>query len=275
MAKALADWIPNVLQGTECFYSDEAIEAGQHWNNEINKWLAGTDFGIVCVTPENTESRWLNFEAGALAKKLNDESRVVPVTLGFSPSALDFPLRQFNGVQADQPGIKKLIQSLVTASEARINLDLTFDLWWQKLEESFNTIPASADDVSVPEPPDSTELLTEILGLVRGIARDQTRGYSAALPVGLGIHGAQDAERLHLMRSNELSHRIHDRFESRYGTAASAIATLELARLAAEKIYADAEADAAAEFTDEMIERQKEEDVDEGGVDPSSAYPHN
>jgi TIR domain len=186
VAKALADWIPNVVQGTDCFYSDESIDAGQRWNDEITKWLAVTDFGIVCVTPENTEARWLNFEAGALAKKLDDTTRLVPVTLGFSPGALEFPLRQFNGVGADGTGIKKLVQSLVNTSGSKINVDMTFELWWPKLDAALQAIPAPAEDVAVPEPPDPAELLPEILSVVRKIERQQESSSLDDLLFGIG-----------------------------------------------------------------------------------------
>lgn len=182
LAQALKGWLPNVIQAVDCFYSSDDIRAGQRWNLEINTQLAETDFGVLCVTPENIAASWLNFEAGALAKKLNDESRVVPVTLGFSPGALDDPLRQFNGVEANKDGILKLLHSMVEVGKATIDVDKAFGLWWPELEGKIREIPESVDTVVAPELPGPEELLTEVLGVVRGIARDMSRGYSAALP---------------------------------------------------------------------------------------------
>lgn len=177
LAEALAEWIPNVLQAVKCFYSDEGIRAGQRWNNEINSELEATDFGILCVTPENVRAPWLNFEAGAIAKRASLDSRVVPVTLGFLPSLLDPPLNQFNGVEATAEGIKSLIKSLDEVAATGINVDQTFEVWWPALKEKLDELPApEADaDVAPPAPPSTEEKLSEVLGVVQGIQRDLLR----------------------------------------------------------------------------------------------------
>ena len=58
-------------------------------------------FGIICVTEVNQENPWLNFEAGALAKTLN-QSRVCPYLIGMRPSDLKGPLSQFQSIHADK-----------------------------------------------------------------------------------------------------------------------------------------------------------------------------
>lgn len=119
LATALADWLPRVVQSVQCFQSDEGIRAGQRWLTEINAELEASNFGILCVTPENIGEPWLNFEAGAIAKQVSGGSRVVPLTMGFSPSLLEPPLGQFNGVRADAEGIKRLLVSINEASGGR------------------------------------------------------------------------------------------------------------------------------------------------------------
>lgn len=175
LAEALQEWIHDVIQSVECFYSSDDIRAGQRWNAEINTQLADTDFGILCVTAENLTAPWLNFEAGALSKKV-DESRVVPMTLGFPPSRLEDPLKQFNGVEASKEGAKKLIASIAEVAKTQINLDRTFDRWWPDLEERISAIPGADKDVEIPQPPDPSEQLAEILGIVRGLAREIKAG---------------------------------------------------------------------------------------------------
>jgi hypothetical protein len=49
--------------------SDNNIDGGARWNDALAKALEETDFGIVCVTCANQAAPWLNFEAGAVAKK--------------------------------------------------------------------------------------------------------------------------------------------------------------------------------------------------------------
>ena len=74
IAKGLSEWLPNVIQSIDIFYSP-AIEKGTRGGAEINNVLAETNFGIICLTPENLENTWIHYEAGALAK-INDEKTI-------------------------------------------------------------------------------------------------------------------------------------------------------------------------------------------------------
>src|SRR5688572_24049156 len=74
IAEALRGWVPRVLQSVHPWMSGEDIYAGARWLAEIQAQLSQTGVGIICVTPENQHSPWLNFEGGALSKTL-PESR--------------------------------------------------------------------------------------------------------------------------------------------------------------------------------------------------------
>jgi TIR domain len=71
VAVALRDWLPYVLQSVDPYVSSEDIEKGARWSNEVGRELESTSYGILCVTRENLDSRWLNFEAGALSKSMD------------------------------------------------------------------------------------------------------------------------------------------------------------------------------------------------------------
>jgi len=172
LAEALKVWIQDVVQSVECFTSTEDIRAGQRWNNEINTWLNDADFGVLCVTQENATAPWLNFEAGALAKKIKDDARVVPVTLNFSPAALDEPLKQFNGVQADKAGILKLVTSIAESAKATIDVPKAFERWWPDLDAKIREIPAAEDDVAAPSLPEVPEMFSDIMASLRGLTND-------------------------------------------------------------------------------------------------------
>lgn len=68
VARALHEWLPTVIQSLEPWMSDQDISSGQRWNSEISNQLAESNYGIICITPENQIAPWLNFEAGAVAK---------------------------------------------------------------------------------------------------------------------------------------------------------------------------------------------------------------
>jgi TIR domain len=69
VALALRGWLRGVINSLEPFVSATDIDAGTRWQSEIASQLDVSNFGIVCVTKENQAAPWLNFEAGALAKR--------------------------------------------------------------------------------------------------------------------------------------------------------------------------------------------------------------
>jgi len=72
VASALHRWIPRVLQSVAPWLSEEDIQKGKRWRPEVAKALSETHFGILCLTPDNLLSPWIHFEAGALAKSIED-----------------------------------------------------------------------------------------------------------------------------------------------------------------------------------------------------------
>ena len=71
-----------VLQGVEPYMSSESIEKGARWSTHIGKELEEARFGLVILTKENLSSRWLHFEAGAVANWLGPVVSVVSGGLG-------------------------------------------------------------------------------------------------------------------------------------------------------------------------------------------------
>jgi hypothetical protein len=169
VAVALRDWLPSVLQAIEPYVSSEDIDKGARWNTDISKELEDASFGILCITPENLEAPWLNFEAGALSKSL-DRARVAPFLFQVERTAITGPLLQFQSTLLEADDVRKLIKSLNAAlgehalEEAR--LDEIFEVWWPKLEETLGSIAGSQPQAPTKSRSES-ELLTEVLELVR------------------------------------------------------------------------------------------------------------
>ena len=70
VALGLRDWLPAILQTAKPWMSESDIDKGARGVEEIGKALSDIEIGIVCLTPENLDSRWILFEAGALSKTL-------------------------------------------------------------------------------------------------------------------------------------------------------------------------------------------------------------
>jgi hypothetical protein len=99
LAKLLNDWLPKVLQHCKPWLSED-IPAGAMWAEEISKKLREATFGIICVTPENSNAPWLCYEAGALANKMGVNSLVCPLLLDMDIKHLGSPLNLFHAKNA-------------------------------------------------------------------------------------------------------------------------------------------------------------------------------
>ena len=71
--------------------SDKGNEADGLWDRILSSALEESNFGIVCLTARNLESRWLDFEAGALSKDAT-QARVVSLLYGLTNNDLGLPL---------------------------------------------------------------------------------------------------------------------------------------------------------------------------------------
>ena len=146
MAKALKGWLSDVLQDIDAWMSDSDISAGSEWGKELSSELQNSSFGVICLTPENTTSPWLLFEAGALSKSV-ESVRVVPYCFEIDPITVQYPLAQFQCVRADKEGTLKLVRSINGSLDNGLpedRLTRSFEVWWPNLEQSFKQIPKAS-----------------------------------------------------------------------------------------------------------------------------------
>ena len=144
--------------------SEEDISAGSRWSNDVTKELSQSNFGIICVTPENQSNPWLLFEAGALSKTL-DLSYVCPLLFDMSPGQLSGPLSQFQANQIDAIGLFKVLstmnKALGSAQLSGDDLEEIFKVWWPGLEKKLTEAPASMTGPQIKRT--SEDLLEEII----------------------------------------------------------------------------------------------------------------
>lgn len=171
VAAALRDWLPDVIQSLEPWMSSSDIGAGARWSPKIAAALASTKIGILCVTQENQREPWLLFEAGALAKTV-DDTFVCPYLIQMRDADLaQGPLTQFQAKLADRDGTLELLATinaaLGTDALSTERLQRSFDRSWPGLEGKLKALPTSAPGVRRPD----GEILTDILDTVRSLAR--------------------------------------------------------------------------------------------------------
>ena len=142
LAIALREWVPRVIQSLKPWISDYELNKGIRWSDEIGKALSKYSIGLICVTPENQNSPWLLFEAGALSKQM-EYAKICPILLGMKASDLKGPLNQFQSTIVTKTDMLNLCKSLnIYLGESKLSdsiLQEQFDEKWAKFEELLNS----------------------------------------------------------------------------------------------------------------------------------------
>ena len=169
LAKALREWLPLVLHYVEPWLSQSDIKAGERWNIEIAKELENCNFGVICITRENLNSPWILFEAGALAKSMQD-GRLIPLLLDLDFKEVSGPLSQFQAKKVDSTGVRELALDLNKGAAAPVpdaQMEKLFSALWTDLEKQIAAIPKSATPAKHTRP--QGEILEELVSGVRNV----------------------------------------------------------------------------------------------------------
>lgn len=173
VAQILKRWIPCVIQTVVPYFSSADIDKGARWSTDIAKELQNASFGILCVTKENLDSAWLNFEAGALSKSI-EQAKVCPFLIDLKPTDIqDSPILQFQMASITKEDVFKLFRSINgNLGELSLNEDIlttTFEMVWPKLFDDLKSAAALSDATSSTKKTakDSQSSIEEILELVR------------------------------------------------------------------------------------------------------------
>lgn len=146
VALVLEEWLQSVIQGVDIFISENHIEKGTRGLNRIAKELENINFGILCICNDNIKSPWINFEAGALSKFI-DQSYVAPFLFNLSRSEMsNSPLSQFQSTIFEKEDIKKLVltifKSIPNNKVSEKIILKSFELLYPELERNLNNIPS-------------------------------------------------------------------------------------------------------------------------------------
>ena len=171
-ALVLREWLPSVLQSITPYVSSEDIDKGTRWASDIAGELDESSFGLLCVTKENLNAPWLNFEAGALGKSV-DKSRVCPFLFRLKRSEVSGPILQFQSTILERDDVYKLLKAINEACDSEkideSRLEKCFDVWWPSLEKDLNEIPVTKGTKPKEKAPENPtdKILEEILQLSR------------------------------------------------------------------------------------------------------------
>jgi hypothetical protein len=188
VAQVLHAWLPKVIQSIKPYVSSEDIAKGVRWAPEIAKELQASNYGIICITNENAQSPWINFEAGALSREI-EKSFVTPFLFNLRPSEIQGPLAQFQSVLNEEDDIWKLLESINGKQEPEHRLEKgvlkeVFSMWWPRLRDDLSAIATEEATKHSPPKRTATEILEDLLMLSQAQHRDiriRLRDHSKAL----------------------------------------------------------------------------------------------
>lgn len=169
LAQALHGWLPLVLHYVQPWLSEADVAAGDRWAQAVAKELETSNFGVICVTPENLTSPWVLFEAGALAKSLQG-TKVIPLLFSLEFSDISGPLAQFQAKKFERSGLAEVVHSINQSAPEPILEDRARQLFtalWPELEKQLENIPEEAPTEKHMRP--AHEILEELVTGVRGL----------------------------------------------------------------------------------------------------------
>ncbi len=83
-------------------WRDDEIFPGSNWAMEVGKRLEDSDLMVVLVTPNSSNSEWVNREVQYAMTSGDYKGRVVPVVIGDSDAAgLPWVLKKMQAVQVE------------------------------------------------------------------------------------------------------------------------------------------------------------------------------
>jgi len=143
VALALRSWLPKVVPQVQPWVSSEDIPKGRRWGREIDDQLEATSFCIVCIVPGNAREPWINFEAGAIAKTV-ENSHVSPLLVEVSEEVLvGGPLSMFQATKYQRDDVAKLVATINRVCPPALKPDQItdrFDKYWDELNSAIQQI---------------------------------------------------------------------------------------------------------------------------------------
>lgn len=173
VGKAVSDAVREIFDPVvETFISQEIL-AGSRGLDTIDGELNDTDFGIICLTRANQTEQWINYEAGALSRQVEDKRTRMGVFLVDLPGAEDVnsPLDIFQCKLATLEGFTDLMVSLnkLGPELKDSTLDKRIAAAWPDVQKAVEAV-AKGEPTPVAKPPKSRdEKMDEVLGLVKAM----------------------------------------------------------------------------------------------------------
>jgi hypothetical protein len=147
------------------------IKSGAHWQSDMRARLESAQVGVICLTRSNTTAPWINFEAGALSKRLA-EPCVCPYLLDLEPSDVLPPLGMFQGRRAltETHQLVSHLNAQLREPLPQKTLDMVYERFWPDLRDKL-AAASNLEEVETQAARGVPEMVAELLELSRAQER--------------------------------------------------------------------------------------------------------
>ena len=153
IALLLNEWMPIFLKGTvDCWAS------ANEWGPELAKQLDESDGGVICLLTENRSDDWIHFQAGALARSV-ENGRIYCLCFGFQPANLPGTLGQFPTFVFEKRDFLRFLKQLDDNSGSPLSekdIEETFDPVWNAFTAEIHAVIGAVLDPDAEAEPIST-----------------------------------------------------------------------------------------------------------------------
>ena len=134
VAERISKLLPSIIPNVKVFFSAN-MRPGAVWGLELLRAIAKSQYAILCVTRDNLDSPWVNFEAGGIIMA-GKRRLVCPLLIDLKPGQLHGPLglfqaRRFN--KRDFLDICKILGRMTRLDAERLRTN--YDAIWPQLEK--------------------------------------------------------------------------------------------------------------------------------------------
>lgn len=153
LADTLVRWLPRVVDEVEKPFLSSQIRAGTRWFEEVAGALNASHAGLVCLTPENRDAAWIQFEAGALT--LAVKGILYTYTHNVPPERMPDPLKPFQSSTTTRESTWHMVKSIAQQAgreglQDEAALAARFEQAWPELERVIADLDAITIETAIP-----------------------------------------------------------------------------------------------------------------------------
>ena len=140
IANELKVWLKEAFDSKiDTFISSEGIGSGTDWYRKISEELDSSELGILVLTPENINSPWIMYEAGALSNK----KAIIPILFERNPNQVEGPINKRNYIVYNKKSFLKLlldINEIINAGVSKKALNAFLNTEWEILQSKIDPL---------------------------------------------------------------------------------------------------------------------------------------